>query len=115
MSCQRITWDKCFFIPGEGVYCKVETESSQKYQKVGVLTNTRIGPLPLFGVRTQPSSAEWYYYTHSAQDPPQTLPIQFKNRNCQTSTRGCNEVRDGDEVAVQGYPGEVFNVSLFQF
>lgn len=113
MSCNRFSWESCFLLP-DGVYCRVESDTSRKYQKIGVLTNNRLGPLPLYGMRTQPSSSEWYYYTESSQDPPQTLPVYFKERNCQGSYRGCREFNEGDHVNVQGYPMDEFVVSLFK-
>ena len=113
MSCNRFSWENCFLLP-DGVYCRVESNLSRSYKKLGVLTNSRLGPLPLYGVRTQPSSDEWYYYTESSQDPPQTLPVYFKDKNCQGTYRGCKEFSDGDQVQVQGYPGYNFTVSLFK-
>jgi hypothetical protein len=106
----------CFVYHG-GLYCRVQ-EPSYTYVRVGVLLNDRLGPLPLYGRRTDPRSPDWFYYTESATDPPQTLPVFNKRgKSCrQTSfySRGCGEVDDGDEMTVQGYPNEVFRVSLFQ-
>lgn len=104
------------FVYRDELYCKVRNPQRQ-YVRVGVLTNPRLGPLPLYGVRTDPHSAEWFYYTESSHDPPQTLPLIDKGgRSCRQKpySRGCKELNDGDEVGVQGYPEEVFQVSLFQ-
>lgn len=99
--------DQCFSL-GEDVYCKVGSRTP--YQRVGVLTHPRLGPLPLIGKRTQ---LKWYYFTESGN---QTLPIiDKKGRSCREVLygRGCEELNDGDTVGVQGYPGETFTVSLF--
>lgn len=86
-----------------------------QYEQVGLLMNEHVRtPLPLFGVRTHPSSGEWYYFTHSMTDPPLRLPVIFKKRNCQTKLRGCSELVEGDLVEVQGYENKVFKATLFE-
>lgn len=106
----------CFTYRG-GLYCRVSEPECPPAVRVGLLLNKTYGPLPLFGRRTDRHSAEWFYHTESSTDPPQTLPvIDKRGRSCRVRpySRGCIELNDGDEVSVQGYPDEIFKVSLFQ-
>lgn len=102
----------------DGVYCKVPLAFYRKppsrYRKVGVLAHSTLGPIPLYGVRTDPRAGDWYYYTVTNDNLQQGLPIFSKKRSCQRGIRGCDELSDGDIVTVQGYPSAEFTVSLFE-
>lgn len=94
-----------------------------QYQQVGVLTapggsETSASPsrtiLPLFGRKLITNRDRWNYYTRTDGINPVQVPVEFKRRKCDDDT-GCDEVMDGDSVAVpilgQSYVASVYRYS----
>jgi hypothetical protein len=90
---------------------------------VGVLTapggsETSASPsrtiLPLFGRKLITNRDRWNYYTRTDGINPVQVPVEFKRRKCDDDT-GCDEVMDGDSVAVpilgQSYVASVYRYS----
>lgn len=102
----------CFKIENVGTFCRVP-DTYNDYQRIGVLVNEKHGPLPLYGTRVDRRSSDWYYFTKTNNEHPQSLPIIRRGRNCQQYRQGCNELQDGERCHVQGYHDEIFVVSLF--
>lgn len=93
-----------------------------QYQQVGVLTapggsETSASPsrtiLPLFGRKVITNRDRWNYYTRTDGMNPVQVPVEFKRRQCDDDN-GCNEVMDGDSVAVP-ILGQSYVASIYRY
>lgn len=96
------------------------------YQQIGYIykediddENKKIGNnsepvmLPLYGAPTYNGSNKWMYYISSDKYHSIKMPIQYKNRECD-SEFGCDELYDDDSVDVPAYNGK-FKVKIYEY
>lgn len=69
--------------------------------------------LPLYGAPTFTGSNKWMYYIASDKYNSIKMPIQYKNKNCD-SEFGCDELYDEDVVDVPSYNGK-FKVKIYDY
>jgi hypothetical protein len=93
---------------------------AEKFQQVGLLVAPGASALsagnrtlvPLYGRRVAARRDKWNYYSRTDGLNPVQVPIRYKNRDCDDDI-GCDEVYDGDEVAVPAQ-GQTFKVQLYK-
>jgi hypothetical protein len=93
---------------------------AEKFQQVGLLIAPGASALsagdrtlvPLYGRRVAARRDKWNYYSRTDGLNPVQVPIRYKNRDCDDDI-GCDEVYDGDEVAVPAQ-GQTFKVQLYK-
>ena len=85
----------------------------ESYQQMGVMVGPDGKPLPLYGRRTAPRSDKFNYYTRTDSYNPVSLPVTFKNKDCQDNA-GCNEISSGDSIRISP-TGETAKVTLYGF
>ena len=85
----------------------------EAYQHMGVMIGPDGKPLPLYGRRTAPRSDKFNYYTRTDSYNPVTMPVTFKNKDCQDNA-GCNELSSGDSIRISP-TGESAKVTLYGF
>lgn len=92
-----------------------------KYQQVGILTrNNNDSPTPtesgmilaLFGRPVHTNRNRWQYYTMTDRTNTIRLPVSKGGRSC-SSTNGCDEIFNGDNVYVEGY-NDVFVATIYE-
>lgn len=99
----------------EGEYQQIgylyKDEIADETKKIG--NNTEAVMLPLYGRPTYNGSNKWMYYISSDKYHSIKMPIQHKNRKCD-SEYGCDEIYDDDTVNVPSYNGE-FKVKIYEY
>ena len=66
--------------------------------------------LSLYGKPTYIGSRHYNYYTISKEGVK--IPLTYKNTNC-TDDRGCEEIYDGEELAIPEYNG-TFKTTIYK-
>uniref|UniRef100_A0A6C0E854 Uncharacterized protein n=1 Tax=viral metagenome TaxID=1070528 RepID=A0A6C0E854_9ZZZZ len=119
--------ERSYVLNNYGVPVNVPTRGySGGYQQVGILykksisdptsapgNNTESNILPLYGQPTFSGSNKWNYYTSSDKFTSLKIPVQHKNKEC-TNEHGCQELYDGDSVAIPAYNGD-FEVKIYGY
>jgi hypothetical protein len=85
------------------------------FQQIGHLTNNDNPEpviLPLFGKMI--NSNRWIYYTVSDKQLQIKIDIEHKNKSCQDSHIGCDELYNDDEVFVPAY-SKIFKISMYKY
>jgi len=93
---------------------------AEQFQQVGLLIAPGASALsasdrtlvPLYGRRIAARRDKWNYYSRTDGLNPVQVPVRYKNRDCDEDI-GCDEVFDGDEVAVPAQ-GQTFKVQLYK-
>uniref|UniRef100_A0A6C0BHY6 Uncharacterized protein n=1 Tax=viral metagenome TaxID=1070528 RepID=A0A6C0BHY6_9ZZZZ len=93
---------------------------AEQFQQVGLLIAPGSSALsasdrtlvPLYGRRIAARRDKWNYYSRTDGLNPVQVPVRYKNRDCDEDI-GCDEVFDGDEVAVPAQ-GQTFKVQLYK-
>jgi hypothetical protein len=119
--------ERSYVLNNYGVPVNIPTRGySGGYQQVGILykknisdptsapgNNTESNILPLYGQPTFSGSNKWNYYTSSDKFTSLKIPVQHKNKEC-TTEHGCQELYDGDSVAIPAYNGD-FEVKIYGY
>lgn len=99
----------------EGGYQQIgyiyKDELDDENKQIG--NNTEPVMLPLYGSPTYNGSNKWMYYISSDKYHSIKMPIQYKNRQCD-SEFGCDELYDNDVVDVPAYNGK-FKVQIYEY
>jgi hypothetical protein len=85
------------------------------FQQIGHLTNNDNPEpviLPLFGKMI--NNNRWLYYTVSDKQLQIKIDIEYKNKSCQDSHIGCDELYNDDEVFVPAY-SKIFKISMYKY
>ena len=110
-----------------GVPINIPTRGPESaYQQIGYLykddiadeskqigNNTEPVMLPLYGRPTYNGSNKWMYYISSDKYHSIKMPIQHKNKKCD-SEYGCDEIYEDDVVNVPSYNG-AFKVKIYEY
>jgi hypothetical protein len=95
----------------------LKTRGETNYNQVGVLystnKNNKSSIIPLYGRPTYSGSNKWNYYAKTDGYHSQSIPLQFKNKDC-LDTTGCTELDDGDALTIMELGDESFAVRKYQ-
>jgi hypothetical protein len=119
--------ERSYVLNNYGIPVNIPTRGySGGYQQVGILykktvsdptaapgNNTESNILPLYGQPTFQGSNKWNYYTSSDKFTSLKIPVQHNSREC-TTEHGCQELYDGDSVAIPAYNGD-FEVKIYGY
>ena len=98
-----------------GVPINVPTRGFRdEYKQVGILTRDmgKETILPVMGRRLYTNNSKWQYYTMTDKSNSIRLPMSHNGRSC-TSEYGCDELKKGDVVYVEGYK-DAFKVTIYE-
>jgi hypothetical protein len=99
----------------EGAYQQIgylyKDDIADETKQIG--NNTEPVMLPLYGRPTYNGSNKWMYYISSDKYHSIKMPIQHKNKKCD-SEYGCDEIYEDDSVNVPAYNGE-FKVKIYEY
>ena len=70
--------------------------------------------LPLYGARMPTHRDRYRYWAYSQQYTSWKIPVKHENRDCSQDEVGCQEIFDGDTVAVPNYDGVVFRATIYR-
>lgn len=110
-----------------GVPINIPTRGSEGgYQQIGYIFKDEINDetktignnsesvmMPLYGAPTYNGSNKWMYYISSDKFHSIKMPIQYKNKKCD-SEFGCDELYNDDIVDVPSYNGK-FKVNIYEY
>jgi len=70
--------------------------------------------LPLIGKPAETHRDRWKYYTATDRYHMMRLPVNYQEKNCQEDV-GCQEIYDGDTVAIPAYKDKVFTAQIYKY